>query len=120
MDAGQIIRRGENRVHIVNGLNAAYFAPAFSVETDDSHTEVTRRFCDELSRPYAATNAHGLAFYSGPANELLALFDELTDIATFHPLGVLHQSIASTTLREARRAAQITSSLPRLHSLRAC
>ena len=80
---GQIIRRGENRVHIVNGLNAAYFAPAFSVETDDSHTEVTRRFCDELAYSAHADNAHGLAFYLGTSKRALALFDELTDIATF-------------------------------------
>ena len=62
---GQIIRRGENRVHIVNGLNAAYFAPALSVEADDSHTEVTRRFSNKLAYRAHADNAHGLALYLG-------------------------------------------------------
>ena len=103
---GQIIRRGENRVHIVNGLNAAYFAPAFSVETDDSHTEVTRRFCDELA--YSAptpTTPMVLPFISGSANELLPFSTSLPTLLP-SPFRVLHQSIASTTLREARRAAQ--------------
>ena len=62
---GQVIRRRENRVHIVNGLNAANYAPAFSVETDDSHAEVARRFGNELAYSAHANNAHGLAFYLG-------------------------------------------------------
>ena len=80
---GQVIRRRENRVHIVNGLNTAYFAPALSVETDDSHTEVARRFGNKLAYSAHADNAHGLAFYLGTRKRALAFFDELTDIATF-------------------------------------
>ena len=50
-----------------------------------------------------------LPFISGPANELLPFSTSLPTLSP-SPLRVLHQSIASTTLREARRAAQITSS----------
>ena len=39
---------GSNDVFI-NGLNAANYTPAFSVETDDSHAEVARRFGNELA-----------------------------------------------------------------------
>ena len=77
---GQIIRRGENRLHIVNDLHAAYFAPALSVEADDSHTEVTRRFGYKLAYRTHADNAHGLAFYLGTRKRAFALFNELADI----------------------------------------
>ena len=77
---GQVIRCGENRVHIINGLNVAYFAPALSVKADDSHAEVARRFGNELAYRTHADNAHGLAFYLGTRKRALAFFDELADI----------------------------------------
>ena len=77
---GQVIRRGENRLHIVNSLNAAYFAPALSVEAHDSHAEVTRRFGNKIAYRTHADNAHGLAFYLRTRKRALALFDELADI----------------------------------------